>query len=233
VEASQTAADPFAGTAAATDDPFAETAPPADPIPADTPSEVTGDGSGEALPVVDREGAPVGPPDTATAAGRARAAEAGAQPPVETPAAESTEPEPQPPVEAPATATEGQGGDEPPQDPPAPAATADEGGSEPEPEPTSGAKQVRLYKLLYQTGETTWEESPIPDEYAEVVPDEKHGPQRFLKARNNDHARRLAFSIHGRPDVGVTIVPVPASSWKPRRVKAAPPRPERERLVVE
>lgn len=222
-QAAATAEDPFAGTAAASDDPFAETAP--DPAPA-APTEAV-----EAPPVVDREGARV--PDTATAAGRAKAAEEGAQPPVETPAAESTEPEPQPPVEAPATAAEGEGGDEPPQDPPAPAATADEGGSEPEPEPEPAAKQVRLYKLLYQTSQTTWEESDIPDEYAEVVPDEKHGPQRFLKARNNDHARRLAFSIHGRPDAGITIVPVPASSWKPRRVKAAPPRPERERLVVE
>jgi hypothetical protein len=65
------------------------------------------------------------------------------------------------------------------------------------------------------------------------VPDEKHGPQRFLKARNNDHARRLAFSIHGRPEAGRHRRPRPGVVVEAARVKAAPPRPERERLVVE
>lgn len=248
--------DPFAGApAAASDDPFAEgAAPPADVPPADVAVEEP--------PVVDREGEPVAqtavPPNphptpppplskaereraaAAQATGGGEAAEAPAQPPVEPQTeGEDEQPAPQPPVEPqeapeqPVEPQEAPAGGEPPQEPPAATGAGESGGGdEPEPEPATG-KQTRLYKLLYQTGETTWEETTIPDEYVEVVPDEVHGPQRFLKARNNDHARRLAFHIHDRPTAGVTIVPVPASSWKPKRVKPAPPRPERERLEIE
>lgn len=171
-------------------------------------------------------------------AAQPEAEEAPAQPPVEPQAPEETTPEPQPPVEpqapaeAPVEPQEASGGGEPPSQPPTAAATEGGGGGGDDEQPEK-AKQIRLYKLLYQTGPTTWEDTVIPDEYAEVVPDEKHGPQRFLKARNNDHARRLAFLIHDRPTAGVTIVPVPASSWKPKRVKAAPPKPDRERLEIE
>lgn len=245
-----TAADPFAGTAAAGDDPFEQSAPPADVPPADVAVE-----EAEAPPIVDKEGArvegtgvpsnphdPPAPPMTKAARERAaaEAATGNAQPPVEPQEQpEEEQPEPQPPVEPQAASEpspepqEAPGGAEPPQEPPAATGAGESGkGDEPEPEPVAG-KQTRLYKLLYQTGATTWEETPIPDEYVEVVPDEVHGPQRFLKARNNDHARRLAFHIHERPTAGVTIVPVPASSWKPKRVKPAPPRPERERLEIE
>lgn len=238
--------DPFAGTTAPPDDPFADAAPAAEEEP----------------PVVDKEGERVQPDasssepgEGASAAGQrmaaeaaekaaaADAAEAPAQPPVEQPdQPEATEPPAQPPVEPQAPAEGAQapvepqggtdGGQEPPTPPTGQGASEDGGSTEPEPEPAKGA-QVRLYKLLYQTGPTTWEETQIPDEHAETVPDEKHGPQRFLKARNNDHARRLAWVIHGRPEAGITVIPVPASSFKPKRIKPKPPEPTRERLEIE
>jgi hypothetical protein len=230
VEASgATTDDPFAGTTAPPDDPFADTAPAAT-------------ATAEEPPVVDKEGERV-QPDASSSEPPAPAAEEVAQPPVEaTEQPEATEPPAQPPVEPQAPAEGAQapvepqsgtdGGQEPPT-PPTGQGTQDDGsGSEPDPEAAKAA-QVRLYKLLYQTGPTTWEESQIPDEHAEVVPDEKHGPQRFLRARNNDHARRLAFVIHGRPEAGVTVIPVPASSFKPKRIKPKPPEPSRERLEIE
>jgi hypothetical protein len=218
VEASAAATDdPFAGTTAPPDDPFADSAPAEEP------------------PVVNKEGEPVQPD--------ASQPEEVAQPPVEAPEQpEAAEPPAQPPVEAQAPAEDAQapveaqsgadGGQEPPT-PPTGQGTQDGGGQEPDPEPVKEGAQVRLYKLLYQTGPTTWEESQIPDEHAQTVPDEKHGPQRFLKARNNDHARRLAWVIHGRPEAGITVIPVPASSFKPKRIKPKPPEPSRERLEIE
>lgn len=222
-EAATAADDPFAGAQAPADDPFA-----------DSPAE--------APPVVDREGTRL-EGDGSSAEAPAAPVEAPAAPPVEEPPVEPTTPEPQPPAtepeppaEAPPAPQEAPGGGEPPQEPPAATGAEDgeQGGDDqPEPQEAQQAKQLRLYKLLYQTGETTWEETPIPDEYVEVVQDEKGNSQRFLKARNNDHARKLAWVIHDRPAAGVTILPVPASSWKPKRIKPAPPAPERERLTIE
>lgn len=253
--------DPFEGGPAA--DPFEEASaasaePPAD-VPAADESEPlapTADpAASEAIPaadipVVDKEGAPVEPqtavpanphdppapplPATATAAGRAKAAEeASAQ------AAES--------------AQDGAQGDEAADDGAAPLSDSERGqategsgsrgpgqrgeegddaqdGGSGEEEAASG-KQTRYYKALYQTADKGWTEvdlSNAPADQKTVLDGEE-----FLVARNNDHARRLLFNILGRPDAGVTVNPIARASWKPKRVRVAPPKPDRERLEIE
>lgn len=54
----------------------------------------------------------------------------------------------------------------------------------------------------------------------------------WFEARNNEHANRLGFTIMGRPKDGALIFPVPRGAWKPKNVKPAPPKPERERVVI-
>lgn len=54
----------------------------------------------------------------------------------------------------------------------------------------------------------------------------------WFEARNNEHANRLGFAIMGRPKGGAMIFPVPRGAWKPKSVKPAPPRPDRERVVI-
>jgi hypothetical protein len=215
-----------------TGDPADEVAatPPGDVPPADTPPA---DVVAEEPPIVNREGehieppaeeTPAGPPATATAAGRAKlAAEGaeGAQEAADGPEAATAAPE------APETETgDGDGGQQPPADPPAPPAE--------EPQPESAKKgETRLYKLLYQSGPTTWEEADlakVDDSLKQYV--EKDDGELFLKSRNNDHARRIAWAIMGRPEQGVTVELVARTSWKPKRLSTAPPEPTRERLVI-
>lgn len=241
--------DPFEGGPAA--DPFDEAAAtPPDVPPADEPMEPTADpAAAEAIPdpdipVVDREGAPVeqttvpanphaptGPPGTATAAGRAKAAE-------EQAAAKGAE-----------EATEGAQGNEGGDDEAAPLSDSEraqaaqgEGGGSAESqggsqdggsgeEEAASGKQTRFYKALYQTADKQWTEvdlSSAPDDQKTVLDGEV-----FLVARNNDHARRLLFNILGRPEAGVTVNPIARASWKPKRVRVAPPKPDRERLEIE
>jgi hypothetical protein len=57
--------------------------------------------------------------------------------------------------------------------------------------------------------------------------------KRYLVARNNEHAYKLAYHLVGSPQGGATLLPLPKGSWRPRRVAPAPPRPERERLVIQ
>lgn len=148
-------------------------------------------------------------------------------------------------VEAPAqpeVATQADGGDQPPAQPAATAAAADgdEGGVEET--AAEGKSPWRHYALLYQTADKQWTEydlSSLPDDlkqYAESKPLNDKKPEEgsflFLKARNADHARRIAWVIFGRPEAGVTVNPVARSSWKPKRLSKAPPQPERERLVI-
>lgn len=230
--------DPFEGGPAA--DPFEEASAavpgediPPDVAPADTPAEAAAEEEAEeeAIPVVDREGNEVKaeaeetpaekPPNTQTAAGRAKAAaEAGDQPDEE--GAESDE--------------EGAQGDEGGDEGAAPlsnaertqAASSQDGGDGNE--TAASGKQTRFYKLLYQTGETGWNEADLssaPADQKKVIDGEE-----FLVARNNDHARRLAFNILGRPEAGVTVNPIAKASWKPKRVRVAPPKPDRERLEI-
>jgi hypothetical protein len=259
VEASA-AGDPFAGSAAAppavgAEDPFASDGPApaaeeaaleptteddvAAEVAAEPTEEVQGDGSGEALPVVDREGQRIDVPDTMTAAGRARAAE-GDQPAAETAqepqeAAQTAEA----PQEAPEPQADGDGAGEPPKDATATAAPDPDPDPASAPDPTPEKGELRLYKLLYQSGPGQWQEADlakVPADLKQYVgkdpKDTANKDGLFIKARNNDHARRLAFSIMGRPADGVTVELVARTSWKPVRLAVAPPEPSRERLVI-
>jgi ATP-dependent exoDNAse (exonuclease V) beta subunit len=236
------ASDPFAGsttTAAPPEgaaDPFASEGPAGlEPTTADdVAAEVAAEPS-EDLPVVDREGQRIDVPDTMTAAGRARAAE-GDQPAPETAqepqeAAQTAEA----PQEAPEPQADGDGAGEPPQPPTAAAAPA----PDPQPEPAAEKGELRLYKLLYQSGPGQWTEADLSKVAADLKQyigkdpkDKENKDGLFIKARNNDHARRLAFSIMGRPADGVTVELVARTSWKPVRLAVAPPEPSRERLVI-
>lgn len=94
-------------------------------------------------------------------------------------------------------------------DPPA-AAEAAQGGAGDGGDGDKPKSPMRRYRLLYQTGEMDWREAEW----------EENGQKtRIVEARNNDHALRLAFSILKEPDDGVTVLPVPDSSFKPRRLK--------------
>jgi hypothetical protein len=98
--------------------------------------------------------------------------------------------------------------------------------------------------VLYQTGPSTFDlvdlKSKLPAHKDYVVkvtePAEKEGDPDvtnwYLQARNNDHAYRLCFTLFDRPASGVTVLPLPRASWRPRRVAPAPPAPERERLII-
>lgn len=84
------------------------------------------------------------------------------------------------------------------------------------PEAATGSKSpLRQYRLLYQTGPKTWEEHEWTEDGADV-------PTRILEARNNDHVIRLAFDLLGQPEGGVTVLPVPESSFKPKRLQRKP-----------
>lgn len=227
--------DPFAtGTPEA--DPFAQTAPaPASAI--DPPDD--GPDAAEP-PIVNREGEPVegdangatpveAQPEAAApaeavdatpeeAAAQPEAAETPAQPPAEPQAApEAAQPPAQPAAQATAPAT----------------AASTDGADEAAATPAEGKSPWRHYKLLYQTGPSQWAEFDLSSlaEDMKQYAEQKDG-EMFLRARNADHARRIAWVIFGRPEAGVTVNPVARSSWKPKRLSKAPPQPERERLVI-
>lgn len=231
--------DPFETPAAG--DPFeeAQATPPAD---AGEPLEPTTDPAAaeaipaEDIPVVDREGQPVVQDDSSAAAEpdapAAPEAEAAAQPEAPAQPAESAQEAESAPEAAPEPQASGDGAQEPPQPPAANGAQdGEQGGGEEETTAPASGKQIRLYKLLYQTADGQWTEadmSTADEQYKEVQDGET-----WLKARNNEHALKIGFHILNRPQGGVTIAPVARSSWKPKRVGVAPPRPERERLVIE
>lgn len=99
---------------------------------------------------------------------------------------------------------------------PAPEPQASANGQQAPAEAATGSKSpLRQYRLLYQTGPKTWEEHEWMDEGAQV-------PTRILEARNNEHVIRQAFDLLGQPDGGVTVLPVPESSFKPKRLQRKP-----------
>lgn len=108
------------------------------------------------------------------------------------PATETPEATPEPPAVAEAAPA-------PAQEPPAPA-------QEPK-----GTSPMRQYHILYQTGPNQWTEA----EWA----GDGGGKTKIVQARNNDHALRQAFVILGQPKEGVTVLPVPVSGFKPKRLK--------------
>lgn len=128
------------------------------------------------------------------------------------------------PAEAPAAAV--QEPDAAPE-PPAPAAAAEEA-AQPAQQAGDEKNPLRLYRLIYQTGEKSWEEAEwLEDDMGNPVDNSgikqdglKGNKTRILKARNADHARRMSWPILGAPDDGITVLPVPDSSWKPKRLKA-------------
>lgn len=207
------AADPFAQTATAEDDPFKE-ADGADLEPTtagEAADEVAAEPAAEEPPIVNREGERVD----------------GAEEPQAAAEAPTAPPQPQ----------EAGGGEQPPQEPPAPPATDEpdaDAAAPANPAPESGKKvETRLYKLLYQTGKAQWTEADltgVPDEVKPYVASDEG--ELFLKARNNDHARRLAFAALGQPEAGVTVELVARTGWKPKRLSVAPPEPTKTRLVV-
>lgn len=67
---------------------------------------------------------------------------------------------------------------------------------------------------------------------AEIDSLERLHKELWFEARNNEHANRLGFAIMKNPKDGCHIFPVPRGAWKPKHVKPAPPRPERERVVI-
>lgn len=97
-----------------------------------------------------------------------------------------------------------------------------------------GSKAVfRRYKILYQSGENDWtvaDLSEVPDGI-EVQKREGDG-EEFIMARNADAGRRLAWSVLGRPQGGVRVNLVAESSWKPKLLRPAPPKPSTERLEI-
>lgn len=138
--------------------------------------------------------------------------------------------------EAPRTPEDPGTGDVTPAVPTQPDATPSqepESGSNGRTGPRGGKGDMRHYKLLYQTGPLQWTEfdlTTVPDDAGiQVV---KVDEEQWFEARNNEHANRLGFTIVGRPKEGARIFPVPRGAYKPKRVAPAPPKPERERVVI-
>lgn len=107
----------------------------------------------------------------------------------------------------PATETPEEGETAP--EPPAAAEAAPAPAEEPQ-----GTSKIRQYHILYQTGPGQWTEAEWEGETG--------GKTKIVQARNNEHALRQAFSILGEPEAGVTILTVPASGFKPKRLKRKP-----------
>lgn len=250
--------DPFAteavppGFPPAADDPFADTPPAADEIAAEAP---TADAPAGDIPVVDREGAPVAPGPLDALVGE-QAPPPAEEPPAapEAPAAPSEVPEapaeppvaPEAPAEAPVphqeppatpatqpTTTEGAESAPGPEEAAAAAAAATAPADTPPADaPKAKAKgEMRHYKVLYRTGPTTWEEHPLTDVPQGVSVVEVEG-EKWIEARNNDHATRIAFAVLGSPQEGAEVWPAPRGAFKPKKVNPAPPAPERTRLVI-
>jgi hypothetical protein len=247
--------DPFADAAPGgpAADPFAD--PPT--VEGDLAAEVAATPA-EEPPIVNREGEPAEPPAPADgpdpaaaqppvesaadtgelnapadhmAAEPPAAPEEAAQPPEE-PQATPAPPEvaAAPPQAAPEPPAAPEAAAAPEQTPAAPAA------SEPDAEattpPARGKGEMRHYKAFYQTGTNAWAEYPLTGEPPDGVKVVQVEGEAFFEARNNDHATRIAFALLGQPQDGVTVWPVPKGAYKPKRVKPAPPRPERTRLEI-
>lgn len=223
---SEQQSDPFATQGP---DPFATaTSSPAEEIEATEPDR-------EQIPVVNREGQPV--------------AQQESTPPSSTPADPAVTPAdapqendqpataPQEPQEAPQTPEEasqqGEAPDEPQDAPDGPqegeATVAEANGRAVG--PRGGKGELRYYKIAYQTGPTSWEFHRL-DSVPEGIDVETVDGERWIRARNNEHALRLGFQVVGSPQEGVTVWPVPKGAYKPKPVRPAPPRPERTRLVI-
>lgn len=224
-------------------DPFADSAPGAEIE--DDPFAQADEAATAEPPTVNREGAPVeaaAPPETPVPAVEDPATPAPAEAPAEAPAAPVEQPPaPEPPAApaapAPAPAEAPAAPAPAPEQPAAPAAPAPaEEGDQGEAPPAAEAaadndKQIRHYKPMYQTGEKQWTEATLdnPPEGVTVVTIDG---EQFIEARNNEHALRLSYAVIGSPREGASIWPVPRGGYKPKRVKPAAPRPERERLEI-
>lgn len=232
---SEQQSDPFATQATADDDPFAVT-PPSTPeaeVQA-APVEAAPDPN---IPVVDREGAVVQP------ASAEPTPDPVPEPVVEQPPAPAPTPDPVPdpqpePTPAPERPVEPAPQPEPapaPEPTPtpevsAPAADAGEANGRTGVGPRGGKGELRHYKIAYQTGPNTWEFHTlerVPEGVETVVLD----GEKWMLARNNDHALRLAYAVMGSP-ANVTLWPVPKGAFKPKSVRPAPPKPERTRLQI-
>ena len=137
------------------------------------------------------------------------------------------------PAEAPAAPEDAPQAVAPPQPTAAQQQEAAASSDAPAPAQDGGKSPLRHYALLYQTDDNQWTEydlTTLPDEL-KVHTEHKDGAT-YLRARNADHARRIAWIIFGRPANGVTVNPVAKSSWNPKRLAPAPPAPERERLSI-
>lgn len=229
--------DPFAAGQPEGGDPFAQSDPTsfgesdlAEEIAADDVSEAPAQEAAEP-PLVNREGAAVQKTETpvpapVAAAVAAQAAEA-AQAPAEAPA-------PAPDQEAPQAAPAAQ--EAPPA--PAPATEAASGSGTPPAAPpaqpqTDAAKgELRRYQVLYQTAPAQWTEADLADAESKEISTVTEDGVTWLLARNADHARRLAWTLLNRPEGGVTVNAVAQSSWKPKRIRPATPKPDRERLEI-
>lgn len=198
----------------AAETPAADDAPEADvtPGPLETaPEDVEPEAEPEAdLPIVNREGEAV----AADAPEADVEPDEAAQEPVEAAPAPETAPA------APQAATT--------------AAAPASGDTAPATGPRGGKGEMRLYRLLYQTGPRAWTEYDLStvDAGALGVEIRQADEEHWMVARNNEHANRVAYAILGRPSEGVRCFPVPRGAWKPKTIKPAPPRPERESLVI-
>lgn len=238
------AADPFAPGAG---DPFASGGDPSGETPVQPEPDAEAD-----IPTVNAEGQRIDPP-AEPQADTGGTAEVG-QPPEPPDAPEQPAEAPEPPAEQPeppGAPAEPQTTPAPPQEPqeqpqaeapqeqpeaqPAPAqpATEEQQPEAPAPAADGGKSPLRHYTLLYQTGDKQWGEYDLTSIAADMK--EHVGTEdgvTYLRARNADHARRIAWIIFGRPENGVTVNPVAKSSWNPKRLAPAPPQPTRERLSI-
>lgn len=191
-------------------DPFSD-AGEGDPF-ADAPEgqvEAQAEAGGE-IPTVDREGDPI-PSQPVTSAEVPDATPQASEVPEEAP------PAPETPQAAP-SAPESDGGDAP----------STEGGRR-----QRGTSPLRHYKILFQTSETGWDEVKLdPKNTPDGVSIVKDEDTMWIEARNNEHAMRVGYVLLGSPNEGATILPIPQGGWKAKRVRKAPPRPERERLEI-
>jgi hypothetical protein len=218
---------------------------PSSPVPAQEPTQEQVD---EAPPTPEQQQAdqtapqePQGEPQTGEQAAPEEQGQTGApepqEPPAPTPAPETPAPTPEPVPDTPAPEPTPVPAPEPtPAPTPTPEPQSSGNGSAPE-----GLKKGdRLYRLLYQTAPKQWTEmdpGSAPEgvrTYTVTDADTVEQPtgERFFIAKNNDAARRIAWATAGRPAKGVTVVVVPVSSWTPKRLQPAPPRPDRERLEI-
>lgn len=208
----QAQADPFADG----EDPFANSGP--EPDMADPADEVAAESAEADIPTVDREGNRVEPEAEEQASG-----DGAPEAPQEAPEAPQEAEEPQGQADV-------QDGE--------PEAQADEeGDGEEEKEPSGPKTPIRYYRLMYQTADNQWTEVDVSNVRdlgveTETTREKGLGQVTWIKARNNDHALRIAWVILGRPAEGVRAWPVPRGSFKPKLLRPKPPQPARESLEI-